>query len=145
MPRYDAGVTITVKLEYEVVLEVDANNAVEATDKIHWRALGLSPKELEGLLGLSPSNQYRGYETTVESIGQVGPVGWAPEDGEMPTDAKLQTMHQQDREAAHEMGDYERAKIQHKAHCAAGHHIWSHSGSSAGRCVWCGIRREGRV
>jgi len=80
---YDAGVRVTVTLTYYVVLEAEADSPKDAEDRIRHQALGLTRPELEALCDGRSSNTYEGSETTVLEVGQVGPPGWAPEDGPM--------------------------------------------------------------
>lgn len=81
MRTYDAGVRLTVTLTYYVTVEAEADGPEEAEDKIRYQALGLTRQELDRMCDGHGSNQYEGAETTVLEVGDVGPPGWAPEDG----------------------------------------------------------------
>lgn len=103
MRTYDAAVRVSVTLTYEVTVEVEADGPAEAEDKIRHQALGLTRPELERMCDGTSSNTYEGSETTVLDVGQVGPPGWAPEDGpydprhERPDDADYGPPHPDDR------------------------------------------------
>jgi hypothetical protein len=86
MQTYDAGVRIEIKLTYYLVLATEARTPAEAEEKLRWQALGLSRQEADALCDGHAASSYEGSETTVVDFGQVGPVGWAPEDGPMPDD-----------------------------------------------------------
>lgn len=80
MTRYEARVSIQVHLQYEIVLQVDADDVAEAQDKLHHQALGMKRAELDRLAfsadEANASSYYDGETTVVDpmDVGQIEEV-----------------------------------------------------------------------
>lgn len=70
--RYDGLVTVQVTREYIIRLEVEADDVLDATDKLKWHALGMSGKQIATLAeSADPESTYEGEERTVTDIYSV--------------------------------------------------------------------------
>jgi hypothetical protein len=74
MAKYEAQVEVVVRLDYTIVLQVEARSVEEAGEKLHWEALGLKRQELDRLTDAHPGNSYDGQQTLVPRIGQIEEV-----------------------------------------------------------------------
>lgn len=79
MPEYEAQVTVTVMLSYDVVLRVEANSLAEAETKLRWEAMGMKRQDLDRCVEAHADCHYDGQTTAVESVGQIEEV---PVDGD---------------------------------------------------------------